>query len=219
MEINYMFSKINLDNNLKKIKENPTDKYFLARSIVVFTYATLEKFIKNLTEISLKMIISTEYFNNNYVRELMQVLENKKNEKIIFDLIMNYENIFVYKKDFKISKDSGYFSREGKINSVAISYIIKVLNLNRNPPFIKIPKLVIDNLCQVRMSLAHGDYFQELSNFGPSRSNLDINEVNKYISEEFKLNDNTRTEIIYFINEFKTKIVALLNEIETYINT
>lgn len=227
-EINYMFTQINLDNtaisnkNLDNNKYTNTmssnERYFIARAIVVFTYATVEKFVKNLSQIALRTILDTNYFNNNYVKEMSQILKYKNKPKDLFDLLMYTKGTFHSRQTFDLSNDKGYFSKNGRIDSETIAHIVNVFNLNKNEPYIKIPKITIDSICKNRMYLAHGDYLKELNKFSPSRNDLNIKEVNKYINDVFKLNNTTRKEIIEFIESFKSKVIELLEEIKEYQN-
>lgn len=204
IEINYMFSKLNE-------VENPIDKYFLARSTLVFTYGTLEKFIKEICELTLKVVIDNSYYNNNYVKELMQVLKYQNNPAALFDLLMYHRDL--YHKYLEQNNDKGYFSRNGRIDSIVIAHIVNVFNLNRFGTSLKIPKIAIDTIAKKRMQLAHGEYMRELHQFGPSRQDLRLEEINEYIENEFKLNDTTRSEILSFINDFTNTIIVFINDI------
>lgn len=205
IEINYMYTKLNEANN-------PIDKYFLARSTLVFTYGTLEKFIKEISQLALKIVIDNDYYNKNYVRELMQLIKYQNNPANLFDMLMHYRALHI--KELDQNNDKGYFSRSSRVDSEVIAHIINVLNLNRFEPILKIPKLSIDTIAKKRMQLAHGDYIKELQQFGPNRSNLTLDEVNNYIENEFKLNTTTRSEILTFITNFANKIILLIEDVE-----
>ena len=69
----------------------PLEKYFLARSIVVFSYGTIEKFIKVLCSHALTAIVENEYFLNN-TRDLLCILKNENNIDEIFNLVMHYKD-------------------------------------------------------------------------------------------------------------------------------
>ncbi|MBW4827616.1 MAG: hypothetical protein KZY61_00750 [Clostridiaceae bacterium] len=207
LEINYMFSKINSF-------DNPIDKYFFSRTVVVFTYGTLEKFIKESTEIAIGLAIKNEYYNNNHIQELMQAINYKNNPSELLDLILFYKLNNYYRNEFITAKDKGYFSRFGRIDSKAIATIINTLNLNRFEPRIKIPKLSIDNIAKKRMDFAHGDYIRDLQRFSVLRGDLSIEEVDKYINESLYLNSTTRKEIVDFITDFKNKIILFISDIK-----
>jgi len=211
-EITYMFSTLSKYTNA-------VDKFFFARTVVVFTYGTLEKFIKSLSEIALKIALDNNYFNQNYVQELMQILKYNKKPKKLFDLLMHNKNVFISRNNFETIHDQGYFSRNSRIDAATIAHIINVLNLNKNSLNIKIPKVTINAFALNRMSLAHGDYINELNRFNPNRENINIIEVNKYINDEYKLNDISRSEILEFIDDFKNKIISFLEEIELFEKT
>lgn len=221
IEINYMYSKLFKDiSSIEKGKESceltPTDIYFTARAVTVFTYATFEKYIKKLTEFSLGTILEYDYYNNNYVKELMEILKCGKDAKGLFEIMMHNKNIYVKTGNFAKVKDKGYFSRNGRMDAETVSYIIKVLNLNKNEPYIKLPKITIDNIAKKRMDLAHGDYLDELSKFAPSRDDLDIEKIKGYIEHQLKLNSKTKDDIILFFEQFKNKNIEILTEISLY---
>ena len=207
IEINYMFSKINTF-------DNPVDKYFFARTVVVFTYGTLEKFIKESTEIAIGLAIDNKYYNNNYIEELMRAIKYKNSPSDLLDLILFYKLDVYHRSEFGIVKDKGYFSSFSRIDSRTISSIINILNLNRFEPRIKIPKLEIDNIAKKRMDFAHGDYIKDLERFSASRKDLTIEEVDKYIDKDLYLNDITRGELVQFINDFKDKVLLFIADID-----
>lgn len=204
VEINYLFTRL-------KEAEHPIDKYFLARTTIVFTYGTLEKYIKEVCQLTLKVIIDNNYYNENYVKELMQLLKYQNKPADLFDLLMCYNK--TYFKELEYADDKGYFSRNSRMDSRAISHIVNVFNLNRFEPILKIPKLSIDTLSQKRMLLAHGEYIKELERFGPNRKNLALADIIEYVEYDLKLNDKTREEILAFIDDFTNKIVLLINDI------
>ncbi|MCT4606975.1 MAG: hypothetical protein N4A64_12905 [Marinisporobacter sp.] len=221
IEINYMYSKLfkdisAIENDTENCELKPTDVYFTARAVTVFTYATFEKYVKKLTEFTLETILEHNYYNNNYVKELMEILKCGKDAKGLFELMMHNKSIYVNTEGFERAKDKGYFSRNGRIDAETVSYIIKVLNLNKNEPYIKLPKVTIDNIAKKRMDLAHGDYLEELSSFGPSRDDLEIRRIKGYIEYQLKLNSKTKDDIILFFEQFKDKNIEILNEIRLY---
>lgn len=207
LEINYMFSNINKFNNA-------VDKYFFARTVVVFTYGTIEKFIKESTEIAIGLAIDKEYYNNNYIEELMQAIKYKNKPSDLLDLILFYKLDNYHRTEFVIAKDKGYFSSFSRIDSKTVASIINALNLNRFEPRIKIPKFELDNIAKKRMYFAHGDYIRDLERFSPSRKDIKVEEVNKYIEENLYLNSDTRSKLINFINDFKDKISLFISDIE-----
>lgn len=209
LEINYLFSKMSES-------QNPIDKYFCSRNLIVFTYATLEKFIKETTQIAIGQAIDNEYYNNNYIKELMQTIKYKNNPSDLLDLILFYKLDNYYRNEFLITEDKGYFSRFGRIDSKVIASIINTLNLNRFEPRIKIPKIIIDNISKKRMDFAHGDYIKELERFSASRINLEMKEVDQYIQDTLHITSNTRKEIVDFITDFKIKILLFISEINDY---
>ncbi|WP_195251035.1 hypothetical protein [Romboutsia sp. 1001713B170207_170306_H8] len=212
MEINYMFSQ------LESFDGNPLDKYFLARSVVVFSYGTVEKFIKNLSGYALSVIIENEYFFNN-VRDLMCIIKNKNKIDEIFDLVMHYKKNPSSSHNLDYNGHKSYFNSRDSINDKSLSHIVNVLDLNKNEPLLKIPAATMKNLCNVRMSLSHGDYINELKRFNESRQNLTIEQVDDYIHNNFKLNDKTKKDLLDLINDFERKILNLLDDIDLYIDT
>lgn len=231
MEINYMFSQLSsfdsrfLDDygsiDTKFINEdgsscfNILDKYFLSRSIVVFSYATLERFVKCLSQHALTAILDNKYFQNN-VKELMSILKFSNKPSDLFELIMHYKSNPISEHNLGYNSDKGYFSKRDRIDAKAIAHVRNVLDLDRNEPILKIPALTIDNLSKNRMKLAHGDYMSELKQFNISRQNIKIEDINDYIENTFKLNETTRNDLVQFISDFKEKIISLLYEIENY---
>lgn len=223
IEINYMYTRMFNYIEMYKSSDNScmittTDIYFMARSVIVFTYATLEKYVKKVTELVLGVIIKYNYFNNNYVKELMEILKCNKDSKRLFELLMHNKNIYVYDGEFKIASDKGYFSRNSRVDSETIAYIIKVFNLNQVEPFINLPKITIDSISKKRMELAHGDYIEELSKFGPTRNNLEIKKIQGYIEDDLKINERSKKDLISFFTQFKDKNIQKLEEINSYIN-
>ncbi|CEN31006.1 Uncharacterised protein [[Clostridium] sordellii] len=231
LEINYMFSQLNsfdnkfLDENLL-LKENlidddgnemvnVLDKYFLARSVLVFSYATIERFVKSLSQHALTAILDNNYFSNN-VKDLMCILKFQNKPVDIFSLIMHYKKSSSADHDFEFKQDKGYFSRRDRIDSNSIVHIVSVLDLNKKEPLLKIPKLTLDNLAKARMNLAHGDYLGELKRFNASRDSIKIEDINNHIDEVFHLNETTKDELVNFIEDFKNKIVGLLSEIDEF---
>ncbi|WP_404988403.1 hypothetical protein [Clostridium culturomicium] len=212
-EISLMFSQLssfNCENN------NVLEKYFLARSVVVFSYGTIEKFVKTLTHIALTAILDNQYFPNN-TKDLLCVIKAQKDTPNLFNILMHYKYNSGNDHTFEYSKDKSYFSNLGRVNSFIIAHICDVLNLNKTEPLLKIPKLTLDTLYKNRTTLAHGDYIVDLKKFfNPSKCSITINDIDDYIYDNFKLTDNTKDELLNFINDFKNKIILLLNEIEEY---
>lgn len=214
-EITLMFSQISLFNEDNK-SGNFLEKYFLARSIVVFSYGTLEKFVKTLTTHALTAIIDNEYFLNN-TKDFLCILKSKNKPLDLFNLLMFYKNNDTTENKFEYAIDKGYFNGRDRIDSATIAHISDVLGLNCEEPLLKIPKVTIDSICRTRMTLAHGDYIGELKRIlNPKRSNITISDIDEIINDLFKLTDNTKDDLIAFINDFKDKIVDLLKKIDEY---
>lgn len=213
-EITQMFSQLNLLND--KEDEYLLEKYFMARSVVVFTYGTLEKFIKESTASVLKVIIENEYFHNN-TKDFLCILKSKNKPMELFSLLMFYKKNSQEENKFEYNADAEYFSGRASIDSTVIANIVEILNLNDTEPFLRIPKLTIDSLGRNRMCLAHGDYYGDLKNiFGENRSNLTMRDIDEIIINIFKLTDNTKNDLIDFIREFKEKVVSLLKKVDEY---
>ena len=192
------------------------EKYFLARSIVVFSYATLEKFVKTLTTSALTAIIDNKYFLNN-TKDFLCILKSKNKPADLFNLVMFYKNNSTSENNFAYAIEKGYFNGRDRIDSETIAHISDVLSLNDKEPLLKIPKATIDSICKVRMALAHGDYIGELKKvLNPKRVNITIKDIDETINDVFKLTDTTKDDLITFLNDFKNKIVALLKEIDEY---
>ncbi|HBG2114593.1 TPA: hypothetical protein KPJ80_000333 [Clostridioides difficile] len=235
LELTHMFSELNItdevnesnnssigetfESNKNKIdKEDILKKYFLERSIVVFSYATVEKFIKSLTQECLTAIFDNEYFLGNNVKEFFHIVKNKNKPQNIFELLIYYKDLenTTSEYNFDYAVDKGHFSKRDRIDSTAIYHIIKVLNLNRNEPFLKVPKMTLDSICKKRMSLAHGDYIEDLKIIFNERKDTTMQVLNDQIWETFKLNDTTREELREFIKAFSEKITELLYEIDSF---
>ena len=196
----------------------PLEKYFLARSIVVFSYGTIEKFIKVLCSHALTAIVENEYFLNN-TRDLLCILKNENNIDEIFNLVMHYKDNPGLNHSFDYVPQKSHFNSRDSINDKKLSHIIKVFDLNKKEPLLKVPAATLKNLCNVRMSLAHGDYINELKRFNTGRENLTIEDVDTYIEDHFKINDKTKNDLLRLVMDFKEKILILLNDIGEYRKT
>lgn len=225
-EITQMFSQLNfLDEKLNGSNNSSTanilEKYYLGRSIVVFSYGTIEKFVKTLTQHALISIIDNEYFYNggcSNTKDFLSILKFKNNPMDLYNLLMYYKNNSSADNDFEYLKDKGYFGGRDRIDSTTIAHICDVLNLNRNEPLLKIPKATIDSLCANRMILSHGDYIGDLKlMLNPNRRSITIEEINTFINDTFKLTDVTKNDLITFIKDYKSKITDLLTEIDDYV--
>jgi hypothetical protein len=195
------------------------EKYFLARSIVVFSYATLEKFVKSLTQHALTAILDNNYFINNS-KDFLCIVKYQGDTTELYNLLMTYKNNGTHIDNFEYSKNKGYFSNRDRIDSRTIAHISNILGFNINEPLLRIPRVTIDSICMSRQNLAHGDYFNDLQRFlNHQRTTITITEVNNLIMSSFKLTDITKDDLILFMTDFKNKIVQLLNEIDCYTST
>lgn len=213
-EITQMFSQLSL--LYEKEDESLLEKYFMARSIVVFSYGTLEKFIKIATTSALTEIIDNKYFFNN-TRDFLCILKSKNNPIELFNLVMFYKNNNQSENTFKYNNDKGYFEGRSSINSTTIANIVEILGLNEIEPLLRIPRITIDSLCNTRMMLAHGDYYGNLKDiFNIERSSMTKAQIDELIFDVFRLTESTKDDLITFIKDFKEKIVSLLKKIDEY---
>ncbi|NOW92373.1 hypothetical protein BCD91_004396 [Clostridium beijerinckii] len=221
IEITQMFSQLNTFDNSSDTSSSSSnakfaEKYFLARSIVVFSYATIEKFVKSLTQHALTAILDNDCLIEN-TRDFLRIVKYQKSTSNLFNLLMYYKNNSTGENNFEFAVNKGYFSNRDRVDAKTIAHIADVLDLNKNEPILKIPKLTLDSLSTIRMDLAHGDYMRDLKKIlNPNRTSLTFDDIDLIISEAFRLNDNTQDDLINFIKDFKEKIVALLNDIEVY---
>lgn len=213
-EITLMFTQL---NSFTPENNNIVEKYFLARNVVVFSYGTIEKFTKILTNYALTSIIDNNYFNNNS-KDLLCIIKAQNNVQNLFNILMYYKLNSGTEHNFNYAKDKSYFSNLGKVDSTIIAHVCDALSLNKKEPYLKIPKLTLDSLYKNRTMLAHGDYMDELKDFlSIQTSPATIEDIDEYVYHKLKLNDTTKNELLTFIFDFKEKIISLLNEIEEFI--
>ena len=194
------------------------DKVHIARSVIVFSYANIEKYVKSLSQHALTAIVDNNYYVN-HTKELFCIVKYLNKPDKLFDIVYHYKTNSQEDFNYEFVKDKGHFSRRDRVDSSMIAYIVKVLDLDSNDslPMLRIPKITLDNLSKKRMDLAHGDYLNDLKKYNSERcTDLKLEDINNYIYDVLLIREKTETDLINFIKDFKEKIILLLHEIERY---
>lgn len=208
-EISILFSNLNSQSTAP-------DKYFFIRNVVVFTYASLEKLVKVLSQHSLQVALEKEYFHNNNIKEFMTILKYMKNPSDLLEYFLLDTNNNENARTFGYINNHGYFGSKSRIDSKAIADIINVLNLNHYEPTIRVPKLSIDRISINRMNFAHGDYIDSLKKYKDCTDEESFKRVDNFIEKELQITDTTRDDIVSFINDFSSRIKLFILDAEKY---
>ena len=202
----------NIANMLKKIN----NKYSKAIPIfIIYLYSNLEE-KENFVNIK-------EYFNKEYLYEIIQVSVENKNNKIelneIFMKIKNYINNFVYKK---IQDNSNNYL----INSVKdkIKEIEKEKNLNNNDNLINSLLIYIEKLLGKKEEITEYLKIQLGNCLNISKINVDNNILKSYIENfkenelKLKVNDSIKMFIKNLLDELNKDIKVKYTEIRNDLN-
>lgn len=193
-EISNMFSSLEL------LDTSDLFELVFYRGTLVLVYGCFEKYFKTISDLYANFLIKNKIFTDNHLFQLhlSEKFSNISNSNKIISSFIESSNLDEYVSKYKIDeKEITFFSKSIEINFNTLKQISTILGIEKSI-FLSWPKVPIDNLCNNRHELAHGDY----------RKDIEIEMALDKIKSI--LNEINRKAIINFMEAFKDNMINLL---------